>query len=158
MAKNSFTLIELVIVVAMVLVLSTFSFAWYGNMTQEKTLSQSEMQLKTILETAKVGAETGNTSYCTSPSTAYLSAFSAVISGGTIQLRPFCNTVPTIVTYKTDSHIVFLQPSQEIRFDTLGHTTDTCITVQYHNSTHNKYIRVNQSGLITSDMSCTPTP
>ena len=158
MVKNSFTLIELIVMTTVILLLSTFSFAWYRNINEDKTLSQQELQLKNALETAKVSAETGNTSLCTNRSTAYLSSFSTVITASGVELKPYCDTVPTIITYPIDSHIVFVQPSQEISFDSYGHTTGTCITLQYANTTRSKNVRISDNGLITSESSCTPTP
>lgn len=154
MVKSSFTIIELMVVTTVILLLSTFSFAWYQNSTIDKVLSQVELQLKNALETAKVSAASGNTSLCTNKTTAYLTTFSVVIMPNGIQLHPYCDTVPTLITLPLDHRVVFAVPSQEVMFDHQGHTSCRCISFTYSGSTRSRAIKVNTGGLITSEPAC----
>lgn len=59
-AKNSFTLIELLIAVSIILIFSGFSLAFYNKFTEEKKLENEAKKLVDVLELAKKKTSAGD--------------------------------------------------------------------------------------------------
>lgn len=151
MVKNSFTLIEMMVVVTVILLISGGSLAWYGNMTRMQNLGKEVEHIKSLLQTAQSNAMTSNTVLCTDPSTAYSYGHTITFQGDTVRLDPDCSTSPTPIVYRPSNQLLIATPSIAIRFNESGHPMQAeCLPMGYVGATNCSYIAISEVGLITS--------
>jgi prepilin-type N-terminal cleavage/methylation domain-containing protein len=160
MVKNSFTLIEMMVVVTIILLLSGASLAWYGNLTKAQSLDKELEHIRSLLEAAKTNASTGSTELCTNPTTSNISGYDVEFTAGSVALRPNCDTSPTPVVYKPSDQLIVGTPVTTVHFNTDGTPASAvCLPFGYVGSTRCSYLNVSETGLITSGecTQCTPS-
>lgn len=160
MVKNSFTLIEMMVVVTIILLLSGASLAWYGNLTKTQNLGKEVEHIRSFLEAAKTNASTGNTELCTNSSTSHISGFEVEFTAGTVILRPNCDTSPTPIVYRPSDQLLIATPATTVHFNTDGMPISaTCLPFGYVGSARCSYLNISETGLITSGdcTQCSPT-
>lgn len=151
MVKSSFTLIEMMVVVTVILLISGGSLAWYGNMTRKQNLGKEVEHIKSLLQIGQSSAMTSNTNLCSNPESAYSYGHTVSISADEVRIDPACSTSPTPVIYRPSNQLILPTPSIAIRFNERGHPfSEVCIPMGYVGSTSCSYIYVNNMGLITS--------
>jgi len=161
--KKGFTLVELLVVVAIMLSLTGLSLAWYSNFSEDKGLDKQVQDFIQTLEMAKNKAYAGDSSVCGNPGgiTPHLESYSVAVNSSKIEANPICIGTPTNYIYPIQTHIVFLTPTMEVSFGLFGKpisNQNVCIPLQNITSNKCKYVNINESGLITSGAcsSCSP--
>ncbi len=160
MAKNSFTLIEMMVVVSIILLISGGSLTWYGNMTRDQNLSKEVEHIKSLIEMAHTNALTSNTSLCTSPESAYSNSHSITFENDVVRLDPDCTTSPTPVLYRPSTQLIIATPSIAFRFNESGHpNAPVCLPLGYIGSDSCQYVSVSEAGLVSSGActQCSPS-
>jgi len=118
--RKSFTLIELIIVVAIIALFSGITMAYFNNFTREKQLSNNTKKLIDVVDLARKKTNSGDNSMCLGAD-GTSDGFSVVITGAnSYKLEPVCMVgTPSIVTYQTESNVQFVNTSQRIDFKPL---------------------------------------
>jgi len=118
--KKSFTLIELIIIVAIIVIFSGITMAYFNNFTREKQLSNNTKKLIDVIDLAQKKTNSGDNSMCLGTD-GTSDGFSVVITGAnSYKLEPVCMVgTPSIVTYQTESNVQFINTSQRIDFKPL---------------------------------------
>ena len=155
MVKNnsrSFTLIEILIVSAIVLVLSGISLAILVSYKDDRTFNTHVSIFMRTLEQAKNKASAGDVSLCGNSPTPYVDGYSVIVNSSFVILSPGCTTtLPTPISYAIPANIVYITPTFSLRFDGLNYQGGTR-KFPIKNTTTNtcKYVEIDESGLITN--------
>lgn len=159
MDKNrdkSFTLIELIIVVAITILLSGLGLAAYNNFTQEKKLDSDVQKFTDVLELARKKAQSGDATECGSADssiTPRVEKYSVVVdSSSNYRLIANCpGATPTPISFQLDSSIQLQAPYQTVDFKSLSAVTSaSCFILKNTSSSKCKYIKVESSGALCS--------
>jgi len=163
---NGYTLIELLVVVVMISLLSTLSFAWYGNFREDKNFDRQIQILAQTIETAKTKAYTGDTSLCKGSIgvTPEIKGLTVDVDQTNIAMNPICTGAPTGYMYPVQANMsLLITPPVQIAFDSLGRSDNKknmpiCIPIKDTLLNKCRYVQVNESGLVTNgNCACPPS-
>ncbi len=153
--KNSFTLIELIIVVLIITIFSTLSFAFYNDFNQQTILKSEEKRLISVIELARKKAYSSD---LYDPSCSNFLGYQVSIdsSGSSYSLLFNCNGIfQTLASYYPSKVNVTISPtSVDIVFPPLGVGTNISTpTITLKNTVINKCINItiNQIGVTDSN-------
>lgn len=155
--KNSFTLIEILIVSSIIVVLSGTSIAIFSTYRSDKVLEGQVNLFTNVLELAKTKAGAGDTSFCSNSSNAHISGYSVTVNSTTIELTPGCDTAPTPQSYAIATNIEYSPPIFTVRFDARNYqgAEETYILKNSTDPTRCKFVKIEETGLITNgDIAC----
>jgi Tfp pilus assembly major pilin PilA len=150
---KAFTLIEIIIVVAIMILFAGLSIGYYNDFTQQKKLISATTKIVDVLELVKKKTLSGDSSQCTftPQSSARVEDYSFIVnSSSTYKLSPKCTIGnPNEVSYITDSNIVFPTPTVAFEFKPFTASTATnCFLIKNLVSNKCQYIRVENSGTV----------
>ena len=154
---KAFTLIEIIIVVAIMILFAGLSIGYYNDFTQQKKLDEETSKMIDVLELAKKKTSSGDSSMCTADpqSSARVVDYSVIVnSATTYQLSPNCSVgTPNPINYTTNSNIIFPTvfpvPTSSVQFKTLSAgTTPYCFILKNSSSNKCRYINVEAGGVI----------
>jgi len=153
--SNSFTLIEILIVTAIIVLLSGTSLAIFTTYRDDKVLGNQVTLFSSILDLAKNKAASGDVTLCSGdPLTTTVSGYRVEVNSTTnsLSLKPECiDTTPTPVSYAIPQNIVYLTPSVSLRFDSQNYQGETrTFPIKNTLTGKCKYVTVDETGLITS--------
>lgn len=160
--ENSFTIIELIIVVTFILLFTGFSVGYYAQYTEQKKLESASRRVSSLLDLMRAKTISGDSSLCgmADQTTAKVEYFSfSIINGGEYSLQPKCAVgTPTPIYYLTEANIVFPTPTLTIPFFSVSGGA-TCNYIYIKNTSLSgasacRYVKVSSTGLISED-SCT---
>lgn len=159
---NSFTLIELIVVITFILIFTGFSIGYYNQFTEQKKLENAGQKVRSILDLGRAKTISGDSSLCgvADVTTAKVDYYSFdILNGGEYVLEPICVIgVPTPILYKTEDHIIFTNTPLSIPFFPVSGGT-SCNYIYIKNTILSgasacRYVKVTSTGLISED-SCT---
>lgn len=158
--KKSFTIIELIIVVAITIILTGVGLASYNSFTQDKKLDGDVQKFTDVVELARKKAQSGDATECGSVDPAItprLEKYSVVVdSSSSYRLVANCpGAAPTPINFQLDSSIQLQAPYPTVDFMPLSAvTTASCFILKNTSSSKCKYVKVESSGAICSGSGC----
>ncbi len=116
--KSSFSLIELIIVVVLIVMLSGWTIAHFNTLTAEEELSKEAKRFTDILDLARKKTLSGDSSMCLSVPQPKSSGFNVSITDeNSYQLVPNCEAgTPDTITYDMSGHVAFTSYPQLIEY------------------------------------------
>lgn len=154
--KQSFTLIEILVVTTITILLSGFSIVMLSSYKDDRALNTQVSYLIQAISLAKSKARAGDTMLCSDSSTAYVDGYSVVVNPTAIQIVPGCDTSPSPVVYAIQPNIVFVTPSFALQFNSHNYVGNT-VTIPIKQTTTNrcKFVQIDETGLVTNgDYTC----
>lgn len=155
-SQNSFTLIELLIVVTIILLLSGLSLAYYNQFNEQKKLEKETEKLVDVLELAKKKATSADIGGYSCP---VFSGYQVAVGASSYSLRLCCSadctTNYSIQTYDFPTNIS--STVNNIQFKPLATGVVTAASIKIRSSAINKcqQISVSLAGVIaTTSVSC----
>jgi len=163
-----FTILELIIMVAIVLLFTGFSIGYYGQYTEQKKLESASRKVSSLLDLMRAKTISGDSSLCgmADPTAVKVEYFSfSIINGGEYSLQPKCAAgTPTPIYYITETNIVFPTPTLSIPFFSVSGGT-RCNYIYIKNTSLSgsnacRFVKVSSTGLISEDScsSCDTCP
>ncbi len=157
----SFTLIELLIVITILITFSGFSLAYYNQFTEEKKLETETERLVDVLELAKKKTSSG---YIGNYTCSVFFGYRVAVSNSYYELRlccsSDCNTNQLIKNYTLPSNLSVTSGTDNIQFNPLTTkiNSPTNITITLKNTSLNKcrQITISPAGLIDSTPNSSP--
>lgn len=156
--NKSFTLVEILIVSAIIVVMSGGSLAIFFTFREDKSLNNQVTIFTHALELAKTRAQSGDVSLCANSDSAHISGYSVIVTPLDLTLLPGCDTAPTPQTYPIPTGIVYVTPSVSVRFDSIKYQGVTRRFPLKNTGTNKcKYVQIDETGLVTNgDLSPCP--
>ncbi|PIY68595.1 hypothetical protein COY90_05145 [Candidatus Roizmanbacteria bacterium CG_4_10_14_0_8_um_filter_39_9] len=165
----SFTLIELIIVVGLILLFTGFSISYFSAFTERKKIENDSKKIINTLELMKTKTISGDASLCSdaNPRLSYFS-FETNASNNSYSMVPHCAVgVPTPIQYSLETNVLFYYPTPtvdfSVSFQPITGGTDSCSYIYLKNSLLNngsglcRYIKISKSGLVFDDECSTCT-
>lgn len=176
--KNfSFTLIEIIVVVGLIILMTGLSLATYNKYNLQKSVDAETQKFIDVLELAKKKASAGDVSQCLPGGplvTPQASSYSVNINPpDQYELVPICPTgTPSAVSYASENNIQFNNNTFSAEFKSLTGSvvlrstcnsgqscTNTdydyaCVIIKTNSNQISKYIRVESTGIIC-EKNCT---
>lgn len=161
--NKSFTLIEILVVVSIIVLFSGITLAAYNNYTEEKKLEADARKIVDVFELARKKANSADASLCDRPSPNQNEVFHvgnftvAITSENTYQLRTECtdsDATSTNINYFTKTGILF--STDTINKSVIFHSGDNkadgnCILLRNDSLPNTcRYIKVDNYGIITN--------
>ena len=150
---KSFTLVEILVVTALIILLSGTSLAIFSSFRDEKTLDNQATLFKSVIELAIEKAAAGDVSLCSSPETAHVAGYSVIVDSENhnLTLMPECDTVPTPIKYAIPSNIIYVNAPFSLRFDYQNYQGETRkFSIKNKTTEKCKYVQIDETGIITS--------
>ncbi len=147
-AKYSFTLIESLVIVAIIIIFTGFSLAYYNNFTEEKKLETEVKKLVDVLELAKKKASAGDLYTPCSDFRGY--QVTVISSSYSLQFCCGDSCGTAIQTYNFPTNIISTT-SKTVIFNPLSAKTTENSTITVKNTSLSKCVdlTIAASGLIT---------
>ena len=161
MKHKGFTLIEIIVVIAIVSILMSVGLAYYNKSNEEKELRSDTEKLSDILHLARQKAISGDQKDL--PACTDFNGYQVeIIDSGSYRLVLCCNDACTgadreeIQSYSLQSSITLDPSSSTIKFKKLTGETLSALDVKVSNSVISECLLLNiqLSGLIKLDTSC----
>lgn len=159
----SFTLIELIVVVGLILLFTGYSISYFSVFTERKKIENDSRKIINTLELIKTKTISGDASLCSdaSPRLSYFS-FETNESSNLYSMVPHCVIgVPTPIQYSLETNVLFYYPTPtvdfSVSFQPVTGGADGCSYIYLKNSTLNngsglcRYIKISKSGLVSDD-------
>lgn len=115
--QQSFTIVELLVVVATILLFSGASIGYYTHFTETNKLQNASKRISTMLSLVRQKTVSGDSTMCapvpntTPPAEVSFYSFE-VVTATTYTVRPFCSIgTPKPLTYTNESNIQFITPA-----------------------------------------------
>lgn len=154
--SHGFTLIEIIVSVAILLVLSALFIANYNGFIGSQTVRRAASDLVTNLQAARTSASAGVKPEGCDTLVGYVVNFP---TNGSYTTQALCNvgTVGDVTTYKLPTSVTFSPTPQAITFYALNKGASVDQTISLAGNGVTIQISVFTSGVV-SDFSPTPTP
>ena len=157
---RSFTLIETLIVSAIIVLMSGISIAVFTSYKDDRVLNAQVSLLLRALDMAKNKAAAGDVSLCTNSATAHVNGYQLIVDPTGIKIQPGCDTSPTPISYSFPSNIII--PTLSLQFDSVNYRGISKV-FQIKNTETNtcKFVRIDETGLVTNGdcrLCVCPTP
>ena len=153
--SKSYTLIEILVVAAIVVVLSGTSLAIFSTYRDDKVLGNQVTLLTNVLELAKNKATSGDVSLCGNSPTPYVDNYTVTVDDTNLTLHPGCtSTSPTPITYPIPTNIIV--PTFSLRFDGQNYQGGTRrFPIKNTVTGKCKFVQIDETGVVTNgDMEC----
>jgi prepilin-type N-terminal cleavage/methylation domain-containing protein len=123
--KNAFTLVEMLVVVAMIAIVSGVSIAAYTNYNNYKAVDQETKRLIDVLESAKKKAASGDNETSSNCGAGSLVGYVVQVNNNKYTLQIHCQSggsyyFTSILTYSVASGIQLTPSSENIEYYPLG--------------------------------------
>lgn len=157
--EKSFTMIELIVVITLILLFTGFSIGYYNQYTEQKKLESGGRRVSTILDLTRAKTISGDSSLCGTldATTAKVESYSFdVLDPDEYALQPKCVVgIPTPIYYKTETNIIFTTTPLSIPFFSVSGGA-TCSYVYLKNTKLSdaiacRYVKITSTGLVSDD-------
>ena len=156
---KSYTLIEILVVAAIVVVLSGISLAIFSTYRDDRVLGNQVTLLTNILELAKNKATSGDVSLCGNNQIPYVDSYTVTVDDTNLTLHPGCTkTLPTPINYPIPTNISYVTPTFSLRFDGQNYQGVTRrFPIKNTVTGKCKFVQIDETGVVTNgDMTCPP--
>ena len=137
--KRAFTLLELLVSIAVILLFSALTLAYYNRQTAAKKLVEDADNLVDVLELAKKKAISGDIG---SEESCDFKGYSVTFSGTTYTLKLMCTAAIPIQSYTLTERVSFLSVPAAINFLPLTGSNNTSQTITLSESSNSKTMTV----------------